>query len=25
VDALVDDPIAEAFHRIAWRCGSVIP
>jgi enoyl-CoA hydratase/carnithine racemase len=25
VDALVDDPIAEAFRRIARRCGSVIP
>jgi enoyl-CoA hydratase len=25
VDGLVGDPIAEAFRRIAWRCGSVIP
>jgi enoyl-CoA hydratase/carnithine racemase len=25
VDALVDDPIAEALRRVASRCGSVIP
>ncbi len=25
VDALVDDPVAEALRRIASRCGSVIP